>query len=129
LWCIYTVNATNLQRKCNQLSTTTLKNMVCYIDDMSSIKQEHNSKNHAKMPNNMHFIEPLCNDNKFYNYVCQVILFSLYFNKHVKLTKLKELRNTVDGILRLQSKTALDDDTWRACMKILNDKGLIAIWS
>jgi hypothetical protein len=69
--------------------------------------------------------EPLCK-NKFYNHVCQVILLSLYFNKH---TKLKELRNTVDGMLRLQSKSPLDDDTWRACMKILNDKGLIAIWS
>ena len=68
--------------------------------------------------------EPLCKDNKFYNHVCQVMLFSLYFNK---LTKLKDLRNTVDSTLRLQSKTALDDDTWRACMKILNDKGLIAI--
>jgi hypothetical protein len=122
-------NATNLQRKCNQLSTITLKNMVCYIDDVSSIKQEHNSKNHAKTSNNMNCTEPLCNDNKSYNHVCQVILFSLYFNKHVKLTKLKELRNTVDGILRLQSKSPLDDDTWRACMKILNDKGLIAIWS
>jgi hypothetical protein len=64
--------------------------------------------------------EPLCKDNKFYNYVCQVILLSLYFNKH---TKLQELRNTVGEMLRLQSKTALDDDTWRACMKILNDKG------
>jgi hypothetical protein len=52
--------------------------------------------------------EPLCKDNKFYNHVCQVILFSLYFNKH---TKLQELRNTVDGILQLHSKTALDDDT------------------
>jgi hypothetical protein len=50
----------------------------------------------------------LCKDNKFYNHVCQVILFSLYFNKH---TKLQELRNTVDGILQLHSKTALDDDT------------------
>jgi hypothetical protein len=70
--------------------------------------------------------EPLCKENKFYNHVCQVILLSLYFNKH---TKLQELRNTVDRILRLQSKTALDDDTWRACMEILNDKGLIAIWS
>ncbi|MGB6527182.1 MAG: hypothetical protein WBF33_03655 [Candidatus Nitrosopolaris sp.] len=73
--------------------------------------------------------EPLCKDSKFYNHVCQVILLSLCFNKHIKHTKLQELRNTVDGILRLQSKTALDDDTWRACMKILNDKGLIAIWS
>jgi hypothetical protein len=62
----------------------------------------------------------------FTNSKCQVILLSLYFNKH---TKLQELRNKVDGMLRLQSKTALDDDTWRACMKILNDKGLIAIWS
>jgi len=70
--------------------------------------------------------EPLCNDNKFYDHICQVILLSLYFNKHIKL---QELRNTVDGILRLQSKSPLDDDTWRACMKILNDKGLIAIWS
>jgi hypothetical protein len=70
--------------------------------------------------------EPLCKENKFYDHVCQVILLSLYFNKH---TKLQELRNTVDGMLRLQSKTALDDDTWRACMKILNDKGLITIWS
>jgi hypothetical protein len=68
--------------------------------------------------------EPLCKENKFYNHVCQVILLSLYFNKH---TKLLELRKTVDGILRLQSKSPLDDDTWRACMKILNDKGLIAI--
>jgi len=49
--------------------------------------------------------EPL-SKNKFYNHVCQAI--SLYFNKH---TKLQELRNTVDGMLRLQSKTALDDDT------------------
>ena len=64
--------------------------------------------------------EPLCK-NKFYNHVCQVILLSSYFNKH---TKLQELRNTVDGMLQVQSKTALDDDTWRACMKILNDKGL-----
>ena len=70
--------------------------------------------------------EPLCKGNKFYDHVCQVILLSLYFNKH---TKLQELRNTVDGTLRLQSKTALDDDTWRACMKILNDKGLIVTWS
>ncbi len=70
--------------------------------------------------------KPLCKDNKFYNHVCQVILFSLYFNKY---TKLQDLRNTVDGILRLQSKTALDDDIWRACVKILKDKGLIAIWS
>jgi hypothetical protein len=69
--------------------------------------------------------EPLCKD-KFYNHVCQVILLSLYFNKH---TKLKELRNTVDGMLRLQSNTALDDVSWRACMKILNDKGLVTIWS
>jgi hypothetical protein len=46
--------------------------------------------------------EPLCK-NKFYDHICQVILLSLYFNKHVKL---QELRNTVDGILRLQSKTA-----------------------
>jgi hypothetical protein len=70
--------------------------------------------------------EPLCKENKFYNHVCQVILFSLYFNKH---TKLQELRNTVDSTLRLQSKSPLDDDTWGACMKILNDRGLIAIWS
>jgi hypothetical protein len=70
--------------------------------------------------------EPLCKENKFYNHVCQVILLSLYFNKH---TKLQELRNTVDGTLRLQSKSPPDDDTWRACMKILSDKGLIAIWS
>jgi hypothetical protein len=70
--------------------------------------------------------EPLCKENKFYNHVCQVILFSLYFNKH---TKLQELRSTVDSRLRLQSKTALDDDTWRACMKILSDKELITIWS
>jgi len=55
-----------------------------------------------------------------------MILLSLYFNKH---TKLQELRNTVDGMLLLESKSPLDDDTWRACMKILNDKGLIAIWS
>jgi hypothetical protein len=72
--------------------------------------------------------EPLCK-NKFYDHVCQVILLSLYFNKHIKHTKLQELRNKVDDTLRLQWKTALDDDTWRACMKILNDKGLIAIWS
>jgi hypothetical protein len=62
--------------------------------------------------------EPLCK-NKFYDHVCQMILFSLYSNKHIKL---QELRNTVDGML--QSNTALDDDSWRACMKILNDKGL-----
>ena len=67
--------------------------------------------------------EPL-SKNKFYDHVCQVILFSLYFYKHIKL---QELRNTVDSTLR--SKSPLDDDTWRACMKILNDKGLIAIWS
>jgi hypothetical protein len=73
--------------------------------------------------------EPLCKENKFYNHVCQVILFSLYFNKHIKHTNLQELRNTVDSTLRLQSKSPLDDDTWRACMKILNDEGLIAIWS
>jgi hypothetical protein len=73
--------------------------------------------------------EPLCKENKFYDHVCQVILLSLYFNKYVKHTKLQELRNTVDGTLRLQSKSPLDDETWRACMKILNDKGLIAIWS
>ena len=71
--------------------------------------------------------EPLCKDNKFYNHVCQVILLSLYFNKHIRYTKLRELRNTVDGTLQLQSKTALDDDTWRACMKILNDEGLITV--
>ncbi|MGA9150048.1 MAG: hypothetical protein WBZ36_05680 [Candidatus Nitrosopolaris sp.] len=70
--------------------------------------------------------EPLCKENKFHNHVCQAILFSLYFNKY---TKLQDLRNTVDSTLRLQSKTALDDDTWRACMKILNDKELIATWS
>lgn len=73
--------------------------------------------------------EQLSKENEFHNYVCQVILFSLYFNKHIKHTKLQELRNTVDGILRLQSKTALDDDTWKACMKILIDKGLVATWS
>jgi len=44
-------------------------------------------------------------------------------------TKLQELRNRVDGTLRLQSNSPLDDDTWRACMKILNDKGLITMWS
>jgi hypothetical protein len=33
----------------------------------------------------MHCTEPLCNDDKSYNHVCQVILLSLYFNKHVKL--------------------------------------------
>jgi hypothetical protein len=71
--------------------------------------------------------EPLCEENKFYNHVCQMILLSLYF-KHVKL-KLQELRNTVDEMIRLQSITTLDDDTWRACMKILNDKGLVTIWS
>jgi len=71
--------------------------------------------------------EPL-SKNKFYNHVCQVILLSLYFNKHIRYTKSQELRNIVDGMLRLQSKTALDDDTWRVSMKILNDKGLIAIW-
>jgi hypothetical protein len=69
--------------------------------------------------------EPLCNDNKFYHHICQVILLSLYFNKH---TKLQELRNTVDSTLWLQSKSPLDDDTWGACMKILNDKGLIVTW-
>ena len=26
--------------------------------------------------------EPLCKKDKFYNHVCQVILFSLYFNKY-----------------------------------------------
>jgi hypothetical protein len=56
-------------------------------------------------------------------------LLSLYFNKHIKHTNLQELRNTVDGTLRLQSNSPLDDDTWRACMKILKDKGLITIWS
>ena len=74
----------------------------------------------------MRMAEPLCKDNEFYNHVCQVILLSLYFNKH---TKLQELRDTVKSTLRLHSKSPLDDDTWRACMKILNDKGLIAIWS
>jgi hypothetical protein len=73
--------------------------------------------------------EPLCKDNEFYDHVCQMILLSLYFNRHIRYTKLQELRNTVDNRLRLQSKTALDDVTWRACMKILNDKGLIALWS
>jgi hypothetical protein len=73
--------------------------------------------------------EPLCEDNKFYDHICQVILFALYFNKHIKHTKLKELRNTVDDALRLQSKSPLDDDTWKACMKILTNKGLIAAWS
>ena len=53
----------------------------------------------------------------------------LYLNKHIRYTKLQELRNTVDEMLRLQSKTALVDDTWRECMKILNGKGLITIWS
>jgi hypothetical protein len=62
----------------------------------------------------------LCKENKFYDHVCQVILLSLYFNKH---TKLQELRNSVDNTLQLQSKTTLDEDAWRACMKILNDKG------
>jgi hypothetical protein len=57
-----------------------------------------------------------------------MILLSLYFNKHVKL-KLQELRNKVDEMIRLQSNTTLDDDSWRACMKILNDKGLVTIWS
>ena len=37
--------------------------------------------------------ESLCDDNKFYDYICHVILFSLYFNKHIKYTKLQELRN------------------------------------
>jgi hypothetical protein len=69
--------------------------------------------------------ESLCDDNKFYDHICQVILFSLYFNKHISI--LKDLRNIVDDALRLQSP--LDDDTWKACMKILNDKGLIATWS
>jgi hypothetical protein len=73
--------------------------------------------------------EPLCSDNKFYDYTCQVILLALYFNKQCKHTKLIELRNTVDDVLRLQSKSPLDDDTWKACMKILTDKGLIATWS
>ena len=54
--------------------------------------------------------ELLPKDNEFYNHVCQVILFCLYFNKHIKHTRFKELRNTVDCILRLQSKTALDDE-------------------
>ncbi|HXX98520.1 MAG TPA: hypothetical protein VEL11_15555 [Candidatus Bathyarchaeia archaeon] len=67
--------------------------------------------------------EPL-SKNKFYDHVCQVILLSLYFNKNIKQTKLQELRNKVDGTLRLQSKSLLDDDTWRACMKILNDMEL-----
>jgi hypothetical protein len=61
---------------------------------------------------------------KFYDHLCQVILLSLYFNKHAKL---QELRNTVDSTLRLQSKSPLDDDTWRACMKILSDRGLVTI--
>jgi hypothetical protein len=51
--------------------------------------------------------DPLCKDSKFYNNVCQVILLSLYFNKHIKHTKLKDLRNTVDGTLRLQSKDCI----------------------
>jgi len=50
--------------------------------------------------------------NKFRNHVCQMILFSLYFNKRIKHTRLQELRNTVDSTLRLQSKSPLDDDTW-----------------
>jgi hypothetical protein len=65
----------------------------------------------SKPDTRLSMTEPLCKNNKFYNHVCQVILFSLYFNKHIKHTKLKELRNTVDGTLQLQSKTALDDDT------------------
>jgi hypothetical protein len=60
--------------------------------------------------------EPLCK-NKFYNHVCQMILLSLYFKKH---TKLQELRNTVDGMLRLQSKAALDDDTWKGLCPLIN---------
>jgi hypothetical protein len=72
--------------------------------------------------------ELLCKD-KFYNHVCQVILFSLHFNKHIKHPKLKELRNIVDGTLRLQSKSPIDDNIWETCIKILNDKGLITIWS
>jgi hypothetical protein len=40
--------------------------------------------------------EPLCKEDKFYDHVCQVILLSLYFNKHAKL---QELRNTVDLVV------------------------------
>jgi len=58
--------------------------------------------------------EPLCKENKLYDHVCQVILLSLYFNKHIKHTELQELRQlTVDGTLRLQSQSSVDDDTWR----------------
>ncbi len=32
-----------MQRKCNQISAIALNNMVCYVDDMNSIKQECNS--------------------------------------------------------------------------------------
>jgi len=46
--------------------------------------------------------EPLCKENKFYNHVCQVMLLSLYFNKHIKHTKLQELRNTVERVSRRQ---------------------------
>jgi hypothetical protein len=67
-----------------------------------------------------------CNKCKTAGYPNQMIGFEKTGNKY---TKLKDLRKAVDGILRLQSKTALDDDTWRACMKILNEKGLITIWS
>jgi hypothetical protein len=73
--------------------------------------------------------ERLCDDNRFYNYICQVILLALYFNKHNKHITLKDLRNTVDDALRSQSKSPLDDDIWKACTKILTDKGLIATWS
>lgn len=45
--------------------------------------------------------EPLCEDNKFYDHICQVILFALYFNKHIRHTRLKELRNTVDETRKL----------------------------
>src|SRR5215469_12386196 len=30
-------------------------------------------------------MEPLYNENRFYDHVCEVILLSLYFNKHTKL--------------------------------------------
>jgi hypothetical protein len=55
------------------------------------------------------------------NYICHIILLTIYFSKDKKRVELADIRASVDTYL----KKNIDEQTWQQALTILIEEGLI----
>ncbi len=65
-------------------------------------------------------MKKLCDDVEL-NYICHVILLSIFLSKDKKRSRLSDIRKIVESRL----KRSLDEDTWQEALQILMREGLI----